>query len=254
MNLYRTPLLSAVIGLAVTALVTTSPPEALAARPGAARPKLHQPMRHHPGLTPPGKPTGGHPASHPAGHPTGHPVGHPGEHPGRRPGEHHDHHSWHHLFGHNHGRYRENSYQGGSGGGSGGDSDGGSEGSSGSFYTGNPYLGGDTQASSAMVFTSMEESAPLQTKRYLRVSNQTGETLLVNVQWAEINQPLTWTIKPDQITYLAINDVPLAASQVRIWASSEKNLWNTYKDADLVLVPTPYRSDRLETFTYDFIQ
>jgi len=105
-----------------------------------------------------------------------------------------------------------------------------------------------------MAFASMEESAPLQSLRYLRVSNQTGETLLVNVQWAEINQPLTWTIKPDQVTYLAINDVPLAASQVRIWASSEQHLWNTYKDEDLVLVPTPYRSDRLDTFTYNFNQ
>jgi len=103
-----------------------------------------------------------------------------------------------------------------------------------------------------MVFASTEESAPLQTKRYLRVSNLTGETLLVNVQWAEINQPLTWTIKPDQVTYLAINDVPLAASQVRIWARSERRQWNTNKDEDLVLVPTPYRSDRLDTFTYDF--
>jgi len=108
--------------------------------------------------------------------------------------------------------------------------------------------------SPALSSSSTVEPAPLQTRRYLRVSNQTGQTLVVNVQWAEINQPLSWTIKPDQVTYLAINDVPLAASQVRIWAQSDRRQWNTNKDEDLVLVPAPYRSDSLDTFTYTFNQ
>jgi hypothetical protein len=84
------------------------------------------------------------------------------------------------------------------------------------------------------------------------VSNQTGEAIRVYVQLAGEDGPRTWDLDVDQAAYLTIDDDYLAADQVLILAESATNLWDTYKSDPLVLVPEPYLSDTIETYTLTF--
>jgi hypothetical protein len=87
--------------------------------------------------------------------------------------------------------------------------------------------------------------------RKLHVQNDTGELLLVSVQYftttenktrrwfpgdpEKAGDALTYTIKPNQTAELIHEDGTVCASRVRLWAKSAKHEWLEYKDKDLLL-------------------
>jgi hypothetical protein len=93
--------------------------------------------------------------------------------------------------------------------------------------------------------------APLQSERYLRVSNQTGETLKVHVKMGD-GKIWNWTFAPDQVAYLAINDERITASEVLIWGETESKNFNANQTEPLVLVAADYQSASIGTYTLTF--
>jgi hypothetical protein len=92
-----------------------------------------------------------------------------------------------------------------------------------------------------------------QTVRYLRVENNSGQDLTVYVKLNPCDQPWAWSITAGQTTYLAVDNQPLTASAAYLWAEScDGRQWNTYKDDVLALVPAPYWSDQVGTYTCTF--
>jgi hypothetical protein len=103
--------------------------------------------------------------------------------------------------------------------------------------------------------------------RYLRIKNSSGEKMRVFVQFCVSNagEDDAWLQTPDESGVMVFNfedgeegrlnckDGPLIGSKVRIWAESASGkTWTKYKDSDLVLVETPYRSDEVATYTFGF--
>jgi hypothetical protein len=95
------------------------------------------------------------------------------------------------------------------------------------------------------------DEAPVQTVRYLRINNQTGEELKIWVKGSD-GETRVWTFAPEKISYLAVDEERIAESEVLIWASSETKVWNSRKVDALELVPQPYRAHQIGTYNYNF--
>jgi hypothetical protein len=92
-----------------------------------------------------------------------------------------------------------------------------------------------------------------QTVRYLCVVNNSAQDLTVYGKLNPCDQPWAWSIPAGQTTYLAVDGQPLTSSAVYLWAECcDGRQWNTYKDDVLTLVPAPYCSDQVGTYTYTF--
>jgi len=101
--------------------------------------------------------------------------------------------------------------------------------------------------------TQQADNPPtLQIERYLQVNNQTGQPLWVHIQPPGPGQTLTWEFQAGQVAYLAVNDVYLSGSQVKIWADSKHDHWTKHKYEVLFLVSLPYRADSIGTLAYTF--
>jgi hypothetical protein len=123
---------------------------------------------------------------------------------------------------------------------------------------------------------TQQAAAVVQTARYLRVKNNTGEGLRVFVQhysqtangeWAWLpKDPRTSTqaeeyrVAPGTDAVLGTPNGALAAHAVRLWAVSDSGReWVDYKNADLPLVPEQdpagnryYQAETIGTFTLNF--
>jgi hypothetical protein len=78
------------------------------------------------------------------------------------------------------------------------------------------------------------------------------QPLTVCVQLPGADQPLTYEFQKNQMAKLTVNEVPLTASQVKIWAGKNTGKWNDNKDQPRALVIAPYHAGSLNTFTYIF--
>jgi hypothetical protein len=118
------------------------------------------------------------------------------------------------------------------------------------------------------------DSAPApvkQTRRFLRVINNTKEELTVYVQYRTLtadnqfawlpapDQAATWTIQAGGAYYLSVKGVKIDASRVRIWAKSATGQWLKYKTQDLWLVSEvdergehSYLAAEMQTYTFTF--
>jgi hypothetical protein len=93
----------------------------------------------------------------------------------------------------------------------------------------------------------------VQTERFLSVKNDTGDVLTVYVRYpGDEQQTWKWTFQPDELSYLAIENERITASQVYIWAESGMSRWDRYKDELFNVVPEPYRADAIATHTHTF--
>jgi hypothetical protein len=117
----------------------------------------------------------------------------------------------------------------------------------------------------------------MQTQRYLRVKNDTGEKLTVHVQyrtitdrdqWAWVpadprqsaDQVATFDVEPGADVPLSHDSAPIKGSRVRMWAASQSGKeWADARQKDLWLVPESdgkgshyYLAADTEAFTYTF--
>ncbi len=113
-----------------------------------------------------------------------------------------------------------------------------------------------------------------QNLRYLKVKNDSTSTLTVFYQYRTLvdgafkwlpeapkegAEALSFEIKAGEEIQVKVGDDPLAASRMRLWATSETEKWLTYKTRDLWLVPEKneegdhvYAAESPETFTFNF--
>lgn len=73
--------------------------------------------------------------------------------------------------------------------------------------------------------------------------------------YGDASEQTYWVVQPGATSYLAIDDVPVHAYKIRIWARSEDGslVWDTYKDEDLEISPANgYQATEREAFTYTF--
>ena len=109
--------------------------------------------------------------------------------------------------------------------------------------------------------------------RYLRVGNDSKEKVTVSLQYktdtadgpkwfpadpaADPNQAVQITLAPGEVADIKEGDWRLNASNVRIWAKSDTQEWNMFKDKDLPLVPetddkgaNTYAANDLQVFNW----
>jgi hypothetical protein len=144
-----------------------------------------------------------------------------------------------------------------------------------SFDGGLVPLGSDPGASDISFSTTASPLAPVQTRRILRVKNDTGGRLRVFVQYHTLNDQNQWAwypvdpgqapkgvsciFDPGEETTIEHSSFVINADRVRIWAVAEQGeQWTDYQDADLWLVPEvedgkhQYRADQMEAHTFTF--
>jgi hypothetical protein len=115
-----------------------------------------------------------------------------------------------------------------------------------------------------------KDDAVFQNQRQLKIKNDTAAKVTVYLQYRTLKSG-TWTWLPaepgeaaealsfdldaGQETVVKVNDDPLAASRVRVWANADNRQWLTYKTKDLWLVPERnetgehvYLADAVQTF------
>ncbi len=119
-----------------------------------------------------------------------------------------------------------------------------------------------------------KDDVVLQNKRFLKISNVTGDKLTVFLQFrtpkddawvwvpdspANSTDALSFEIEAGQEIEVKRNDEPVAASRMRIWANSATQKWLKYKSKDAWLVPEKtedgehvYTSPGVETYTFIF--
>jgi hypothetical protein len=118
-----------------------------------------------------------------------------------------------------------------------------------------------------------EPEEAVQTRRYLKVKNDTGEkltvwlryrTLTTDGEWrwypGEWEKPLCYELDPGEETYLSHEGWKVNASRVRIWAETPSGeQLDQYQDEDLWLVPEEdgegkhsYSAPQIEDFTFTF--
>ena len=93
---------------------------------------------------------------------------------------------------------------------------------------------------------------PLQTTRYLRIVNNTSETITVYLRMPDGPRTQSRRLAAGEAIDLTANDERVALAEVYVWAKSETKAWNSHKDEVLTLVRSPYRSNNIGTFTYNF--
>lgn len=121
--------------------------------------------------------------------------------------------------------------------------------------TGNAYNGADNDAivNGDNNGNNTNGDLPWQTVRYLRINNQSGETLRVSAQLPDDAEPRTWEFAPGETGYLALGEGKrLAAAELWLWAEGGGRTWNNNKDEPLVLVPEDYQAEDIDTFNYTF--
>lgn len=113
-----------------------------------------------------------------------------------------------------------------------------------------------------------------QNQRYLKVKNDTDATLTIFFQYrtlvkdaftwlpatpAEGAEAVSFEIMAGEDVQVKMGEEALSASRVRLWATSEKEKWLTYKTRDLWLVPEKneegdhvYPAETQETFRFTF--
>jgi hypothetical protein len=119
-----------------------------------------------------------------------------------------------------------------------------------------------------------KDDAAIQNKRFLKVRNETSDTLSIFIQYRTIDNG-AWSWIPADPTKAAdaisveleagkeldvqYKDEPLAASRMRIWATSPTQKWLKYKTKDIWLVPErneegehTYLAPAIETFSFVF--
>ncbi|MBI1830149.1 MAG: hypothetical protein HYR84_01705, partial [Planctomycetes bacterium] len=119
------------------------------------------------------------------------------------------------------------------------------------------------------------DDATLQNKRTLKVRNETETSITVFIQFrapdasgawswipgdpAKTSDALSFEIEAGKELDVAYKEEPLAASRMRIWATSEKQKWLKYKTKDVWLVPERteegehvYMASGVETFSFVF--
>src|SRR5262245_5535428 len=122
------------------------------------------------------------------------------------------------------------------------------------------------------------ESEPvvqMQTRRFLQVTNETGENLTVCVQYRTVTDQNNWRwypadpsasaealvyeLAPGATAYLEDEGWQIRASRVRIWAvAASGQAWMQYRGEDLWLVPEThngiqcYPAPEMETFPFTF--
>ena len=129
--------------------------------------------------------------------------------------------------------------------------------------------------SDPQVDEDVDDSAPLQSERYLHVKNETADKLTVYVQYRtalssgkwvwlpedpeKSQETLAYDLEPGEEMHLGDGQAALTASRVRLWAVTENgDGWLDYKDKDLWLVPEEedgqhcYYADEVETFPFTF--
>ena len=92
---------------------------------------------------------------------------------------------------------------------------------------------------------------PWQGVRYVRVSNQTGLPLTVYARIGD-SSVWSWYFAPGATGYLFADGDRLATSEVYLWATSGGRMWPAFRDQPLVVVPTPYLSRYIDSYTYTF--
>jgi hypothetical protein len=92
----------------------------------------------------------------------------------------------------------------------------------------------------------------VQTERYLKINNQSGQSMTVFVRYPDQETVYQWTFEAGQQSYLALDNQRIQGSQMFLWAESVSTRWNKHKEEALVLVQTPYQSETLGTFTFTF--
>jgi hypothetical protein len=87
--------------------------------------------------------------------------------------------------------------------------------------------------------------------RYVVVSNQTGTFLTV---FARVGDSPTWSWRfaPGEAATLIVDGQRLATSEAYLWATSGRRSWIAYRDEPLVVVPTPYLSRFIDSYTHTF--
>ncbi len=172
------------------------------------------------------------------------------------------------------------------GGGDGGDDDGGGYAGGGSFgggysgggysgggYSGGGYSGGyvggqevdagptggdDSISSGPDSGPPTGPAAVPQNRRFLRIANNTGETLLISIKYRTLTDQNQWVWAPgdpadERVARFRIpagkaglvkhEDFQINASRIRIWARSESGLeWMAYKEQDFFLFPETDRN------------
>jgi hypothetical protein len=94
--------------------------------------------------------------------------------------------------------------------------------------------------------------APLQTARYLRVVNRTGQTIKVFVKLGTDDTASMRELAPGAVAELTNRGAPLVASQVFLWAEGDGYRFLDYRNSPLVLVSAPYRAAAIDTCTFTF--
>ncbi len=119
-----------------------------------------------------------------------------------------------------------------------------------------------------------KDDVTLQNKRVLKIRNETGDTLTVFLQFrapqeggwvwipdnpAETTDALSFEIEAGKELDVKHKDELVAASRMRIWASSPTQKWLQFKTKDCWLVPEKtedgehvYSAPTVETFTFNF--
>ncbi len=103
--------------------------------------------------------------------------------------------------------------------------------------------------------------------RYIVAENRSSQAIYVFMlyytfndagEWnwyGDASEQTYWIVQPGATTYLAIDNVPVHAYKIRIWARSEDGslVWDTYKNEDLEISPaTGYQAMERDAFTYTF--
>ncbi len=115
----------------------------------------------------------------------------------------------------------------------------------------------EEQAPAAEEAPAVEEApapvaeAPLQEVRHLVIANRTGQSIRVFVKLDD-GRCYRYDLAPDQVSRLAVDDVPLALSQCFVWAESDTTQWDEYKDKALVVCDAPYPSETVADYTFTF--
>lgn len=73
--------------------------------------------------------------------------------------------------------------------------------------------------------------------------------------YGDASEQTYWIVQPGATSFLAMDNVPVHAYKIRIWARSEDGslVWDTYQNQDLEIAPaTGYQAKEREAFTYTF--
>jgi hypothetical protein len=131
------------------------------------------------------------------------------------------------------------------------------------------------EALSQALTEDMESQKTWQTRRYLKIHNNTSDTLQVYVQYRALNDKDEWNWYPSEpklskaylvkidagkVINMTIDKQPVAASRARIWATSHSgSQWVEYREKDFWLVPEKnekgqhgYYAVQMETDTFTF--